>query len=100
MTLLDELKIRNQILDDEIWISLRDIANHVLDAVGEFIHESSALSLVHPVSPAEAAYINGLAQGMTSIAALLAQGGVEAEFHEKVNTVEDLLKSLEKKNGA
>jgi hypothetical protein len=98
MTLLDELKIRNQIIDGEIWISLGDISSHVLESVNQFIHESTALSIVHPVTPSEAAYISGLASGMSSIAALLAQGGVEAEFHEKVNTVEDLLKSLEKKN--
>ena len=96
MTLLDEIKVRNQIIDDEIWISLRDIAEHVLNAVADFVHEASALSLVHPVTQIEAAYVNGLAQGMSGIAALLAQGGVEAEFHEKINTVEDLLKGLEK----
>jgi hypothetical protein len=96
MTLLDEIKVRNQIIDDEIWISLRDIAEHVLNAVTDFVHEASALSLVHPVTHIEAAYVNGLAQGMSGIAALLAQGGVEAEFHEKVNTVQDLLKALEK----
>jgi hypothetical protein len=101
MTLLDELKIRNMVIDEEIWISLRDIAHHVLDAVQEFIHESSSLSIVHPVSVAEAAYIHGLAQGMTSVAALLAQAGIEAEFHEKINTVEDLINTFkEKPNGA
>jgi hypothetical protein len=96
VALLDELKIRNQVIDEEVWISLKDIATHVINAVTEFIHESTAMSLVHPVSHAEAAYIHGLAQGMSSIATLLAQGGVEAEFHDKINTVEDLLNSLNK----
>ena len=99
MSLLDELKIRNQVIDDEVWISLQDISNHTLNATLDFINESSAMSMVHPVTPVEAMYVRGLAQGMLSIATLLAQGGVEAEFHEKVNTVEDLLKVLDRKDG-
>jgi len=100
MSLLDELKIRNQVIDDEIWISLKDVSSHTLNAVMEFVNESSAMSLVHPVTPVEAMYIRGLAEGMLSIATFLSQGGVEAEFHEKVNTVEDLLKVMDKNNGA
>jgi hypothetical protein len=96
MTLLDELKIRNQIINGEIWISLHDISAHTLNAVISFLNESSALSMIRPVTPMEAAYTKGLAEGMLSIATLLAQGGVEAEFHENINTVEDLLNSLNK----
>jgi hypothetical protein len=96
MSLLDELKIRNQVIDGEIWISLRDISTHTLNAVISFLNESSALSMIRPVTPIEAAYTKGLAEGMMSVATLLAQGGVEAEFHENINTVEDLLNSLNK----
>jgi hypothetical protein len=97
MSLFDELKIRNQVIDGEIWISLRDITTHTLNSVKDFIEESSIASMIHPVTPFEAMYIRGLAEGMLSIATLLAQGGVEAEFHENINTVEDLLNSLKEK---
>jgi predicted anti-sigma-YlaC factor YlaD len=96
MSLLDELKIRNQVIDGEVWISLRDISTHTLNAVISFLNESTAFSMAHPVTPMEAVYTKGLAEGMMSIATLLAQGGVEAEFHENINTVEDLLNSLNK----
>lgn len=95
MTLLDEIKVRNQIIEGEIWISLKDIAEHVLGSAKDFIKESSQISIVYPVTPIEAAYIEGVAQGMSTVAALLAQGGMEAQFHEKVNTVEDLLNAME-----
>ena len=100
MSLLNELKIRNQVIDDEVWVSLKDVSNHTLNAVMDFVNESSAMSLIHPVTPVEAMYVRGLAEGMLSIATFLSQGGVEAEFHEKVNTVEDLLKVMDKNNGA
>jgi hypothetical protein len=96
MSLLDELKIRNKVVDGEIWISLRDISAHTLNAVTAFLNESSAMSMIQPVTPMEAAYTKGIAEGMLSVATLLAQGGVEAEFHENINTVEDLLKTLDK----
>jgi hypothetical protein len=97
MSLLDELKIRNQVIDGEIWISLLDAASHVLNAIEEFASESSELSIKNPVSIQEAAYIQGMVAGMASVATLLSQGGIEAEFHEKINTVDDLLKTIEKK---
>jgi hypothetical protein len=96
MTILDELKIRNQIIDGEIWISLHDISTHTLSAVISFLNESSIFAMAHPITPMEAAYTKGIAEGMLSIATLLSQGGVEAEFHENINTVEDLLNSLNK----
>lgn len=98
MSLLDELKIRNQVIDDEIWISLKDISMHTLNSVVEFLNEATAMSMANPVTPMESAFIRGLAEGMLSIATLLAQGGVEAELDKKVHTVEDLIKQLDKKN--
>jgi hypothetical protein len=100
MSLFDELKIRNMVIDGEAWVSLKDMSFHTLDSVRSFISESVRISLIHPVSPIEEAYIRGIAEGMISVATMLAQGGVEAEFDKNVNTVEDLLKTLDKKNGA
>lgn len=101
MSLLDELRIRNNVVDDEIWVSLVDVASHVLGAITEFANESSAFSAINPITTQEAAYIQGMIAGMASVAALLSQGGVEAEFHEKINTVDDLLNTIkEKKDGS
>jgi hypothetical protein len=97
MSLFDELKIRNRVIDGEAWVSLKDISSHTLDSVRGFIAESVRISLIRPASLVEEAYIRGIAEGMISVANLLSQGGVEAEFDKNVNTVEDLLKTLEKK---
>jgi len=98
MSLFDELKIRNRVIDGEAWVSLKDVSSHTLDSVMGFIAESVKISLMRTVSPVEEAYIRGIAEGMISVATMLAQGGVEAEFDKNVNTVEDLLKILDKKN--
>jgi hypothetical protein len=99
MSLFDELKIRYQTIDDDVWVNLSDLSNHLLRATKEFAEESVVSSWDKPVQLSEAIFFRGLAEGMMSIVALLAQGGVEAEFHEKVHTVEDLLKKLGEKNG-
>jgi hypothetical protein len=95
MSLLDELKIRYQTSDDGVWINLPDLSNHLLYSVQSFVngvvHESSTRS----VSPPEQFFMRGIAEGMMSVVTLLAQSGVEIEFHEKINTVEDLIKTLD-----
>ena len=98
MTLLDELSIRNQEIDGEVWVSLKDVATHFVNSLDKFSHESSAVAVVHPFTKIQAAYINGIYEGMSGIISLLAQGGAEAEFHNNVHTVDDLLKRLEQDN--
>jgi hypothetical protein len=99
MSLFDELKIRYQTIDDDVWVSLSDLSNHLLRATREFAEESVVSSWDKPVQLSEAIFFRGLAEGMMSIVALLAQGGVEAEFHEKIHTVEDLLNQIGGKDG-
>jgi hypothetical protein len=98
MSLFDELKIRYQTIDDDIWVNLSDLSNHLLRATREFAEESVVSSWDKPVQLSEAIFFRGLAEGMMSIVALLAQGGVEAEFHERVHTVGDFLNRMDEKN--
>ena len=99
MGLLDELKIRNKSLDNEIWVNLGDLSNHLLNFTRQFVQENVSDTSKHPSHISEVIFFRGVTEGMMSVVALLAQGGVEAEFHEKIHTVEDLLKSLDKNEG-
>jgi hypothetical protein len=96
MSLLDDLNIKYQTVDDDIWVNLPDLSDHLLNAVKKFVHGSFKESTVGPVGIIEQAFLRGIAEGMMSVVTLLAQSGVEIEFSEKINTVEDLLKTLDK----
>jgi hypothetical protein len=97
MTLLDDLKIRYKTVDDEIWVNLSDLSTHFLKTTHEFAQETVAVSWINPMRIDEAMFVRGMTEGMISIVTLLAQAGIEAEFHEKINTVEDLINTLKEK---
>jgi hypothetical protein len=100
MSLLDDLSIRYKTIDDEIWVNLKDLANHLLDSAHSFAREVSQESMIRPIPIPEAMLLRGLAEGMMGVVTLLAQSGVEIEFNEKINTVEDLLRVLDNKDGS
>jgi hypothetical protein len=95
MALLDEISVRNTLIDDEIWVNLTDLSNFLMDSVKEFADNIFAQSLVHPLSPVEAMMFKGVAEGMVNVVALLSQGGMEAEINKKINTVQDLIDTLD-----
>jgi aspartate/glutamate racemase len=99
MSLLDDLDIRYKSLDDDLWINLSDLTNHLLESAHRLANDVAHESRIRPLQIPEAMLLRGLAEGMMSVVTLLTQGSLEAEFHEKINTVEDLLKVLDQKNG-
>jgi hypothetical protein len=96
MSLLDELNIRYTTINDDVWVNIGDLSGHLLKTVNDFAKDSVAYSWNNPLKPTDAMFLRGITEGMLSVIALLAQGGVEAEFHEKVNTVEDLINIMKK----
>ncbi len=95
MALLDEISVRNTLIDDEIWVNLTDLANFLMNSVKEFADSVFAESMIRPLSPPEAMMFKGVAEGMVNVVALLSQGGIEAEINKKINTVQDLINTLE-----
>jgi hypothetical protein len=96
MSLFDELQIRYQTIDDYVWVNLSDLSNHLLNATKNFVTSSFQESIARPMGMSEQVFMRGIAEGMMSVVTLLAQSGVEIEFSEKINTVEDLIKTLDK----
>jgi hypothetical protein len=96
MSLFDELNIKHKMIDDDVWVNLPDLSDHLLSAVKKFVHGSFEESTVRPIGMIEQAFLRGIAEGMMSVISLLAQSGIEIEFSEKINTVEDLIKTLNK----
>jgi hypothetical protein len=94
MSLFEEIGVRTIIQDDEIWINLKDISNHLLNAAMSLADEVRYEIQVFGASKQEIILLSGLTEGMLSAATLLAQGGVEEEINKKINTVEDLIKTL------
>jgi hypothetical protein len=95
MSLLDELKIRYNTSDDGVWVNLSDLSNHLLHSVKSFVDSVVLESTVRSIELPEKVFMRGIAEGMMSVVTLLAQSGVEIEFNEKINTVEDLVKTLD-----
>lgn len=95
MALLDEISVRNTLINDEIWVNLSDLSNFLMGSVKEFTEDVFKESMIRPLNPPEAMLFKGLAEGMINVVALLSQGGVEAEISKKINTVQDLLDTLE-----
>jgi hypothetical protein len=101
MSLLDELNIRYTTINDDVWVNIGDLSSHLLKTVNDFAEDSVVYSWNNPLKPTDAMFLRGITEGMLGVIALLAQGGIEAEFHEKVNTVEDLIQTLkENQDGA
>jgi hypothetical protein len=96
VALLDEISVRNTLIDDEIWVNLTDLANFLMGSVKEFAEKVFAESVVRPLSPSEAMLFKGVAEGMLNVVTLLSQGGMEAEINKKINTVQDLINTLER----
>jgi hypothetical protein len=94
VALLDEISVRNTLIDDEIWVNLTDLANFLMNSVKEFADSIFAESMIRPLNPSEAMMFKGVAEGMVNVVALLSQGGMEAEINKKINTVQDLINTL------
>ena len=97
--LFDEIKIDTITHDDQLYINVEQLYNHILGSVELFSNETQQLAKILGMPRDEKYFVMGLVEGMWSIALMLGYGNKQFQF-DSVNTVEDLIKRFwEKENG-
>jgi hypothetical protein len=94
MPLFDEIKLSTVEQDGELYVNARQLAWHLTSAMKEFYDETMLISKTQPLIPSEKYFFNGILEGMNSVVLLLSQGGIEDELDRKIETVEDLFKTI------
>lgn len=94
MPLFEELNLSTVKQDNDIFISARELAWHIVDTMKILSEEAFIDNKRQPFNSEEIHYFSGVMQGMNSVVLLLSQGGVEEELHENINSVEDLLRYM------
>ena len=91
--LFDEIKIDTITHDDELYINVEQLCNHILGSVEVFSNETAHLAKMFGMPRDEKYFAMGLVEGMWSIALMLGYGNKQFEF-DSVKTVEDLIKKF------
>lgn len=97
MTMFNDINIDSKIIDDKIYISVQDLANHLYFSAMKFHEECNELKLLGKMDGFQALYDHGVATGMLTVVRFLAQGGVEFQIESQIHTVDDLLSIIDKK---
>lgn len=96
--LFDEIKIDTITHDDQLYINVEQLYNHILGSVEIFSSETAQLAKILGMPRDEKYFVMGLVEGMWSIALMLGYGNKQYQF-DSANTVEDLIKRFwEKEN--
>lgn len=98
MPLFDDINLSTIKTDNDIYISSKELAWHIVDSMQLLHQEALDDARAKPFSSEEYYYFTGVMQGMNSIVMLLSQGGMEEEIHSNINNVEDLLKYMKDDN--
>lgn len=91
--LFDDLKIKNFVHENELYVSVPDLSSHLLKAIDEFYNETKELSHIVGLSIEERVFITGLINGMSNIVTLLTQSYEENEISQ-ISTVDELLEKF------
>ena len=92
MSILDELKIKHIILDDDTYISMKDLCNHFITMLHQAIeHESHHMN---DRSLKERIFFAGVVEGTAIVTNTLAEISEIQYLHTSVKTVEDFLKKI------
>lgn len=95
--LFDDLKIGHLVHDDQLYVCVQDLVQHLTRSIQEFADESDALSHVVKLTEKEKTFIMGLVNGMYNIVIMLAQSQDEHEL-KQINTVDELLEKFNESN--
>lgn len=95
--LFDEIKIDTITHNDELYINVEQLYNHILGSTEIFSNETARLANLVGISRDEKYFTMGLIEGMWSVALMLGYGNKQYQF-DSVNTVEDLLKRFWNEN--
>ena len=96
--IFDELKIKT-IIDDqeELYVSVSDLSNHLAKAAQEFVDETKAISKIVKLTGQEKTFTLGLVNGMYNVIIMLGQSYDEHELN-KINTIDELLEKFDNQN--
>lgn len=97
MTMFHDINIDSKIIDDKIYVSVQDLANHLYFSALKFHEECNELKLLGKMDGYQALHDYGVATGMLTIVRFLAQGGVEFQIENQIHNVNDLLSMIDKK---
>lgn len=92
--LFDDLEIETLVKDDELYVRVSALAQHLSKAVHEFANESQALSHIVGLTEKEKAFIMGVVEGMYNVVVMLIQSYDEHEL-KQINTIEELLEKFD-----
>jgi hypothetical protein len=95
--LFDEIKIDTITYNDQLYINVEQLHNHILGSAEIFSNETAELAKSFGISRDEKYFTLGLIEGMWSVALMLGYGNRQYELNS-VNTVEDLLKRFWNEN--
>lgn len=95
--IFDDLKIGNIVKDDELYVCVSDLSQHLLKAVKEFSDESEQLSHFVKLTDHEKAFITGLVNGMYNVVLMLAQSEDEYKL-KQIDTIDELLEKFNELN--
>lgn len=95
--LFDDLKVSTVIHNDELYVNVEQLYQHLAGSTHEFSREAYEMAQRIGITDEEKILIQGLIQGMWSVVMMLRFGNQEFEF-ESVQTVDDLLEKFWKEN--
>lgn len=97
--LFDDINIDTITHNDELYINVEQLYNHILGSAETFGREAAILAKSFGMPRDEKYFTMGLIEGMWSVAAVLSYGSKQFEF-DSVKTVEDLMDRFWNENRA
>lgn len=95
--IFDELKINTIVHENELYVRVSDLTQHLSNAVNEFADETDALSKIIKLTELERTFIIGLVNGMYNVVLMLTQSHDEHEL-KQINTIDELLEKFNEHN--
>lgn len=91
--LFDELKVDTITHDDDLYINVLQLAEHLEKSISSFIFKSKQFNEIIPMTVPEHAFIMGVIEGMSTVSVLLEQGNNEYKIGS-LDTIDDLLEKF------
>lgn len=91
--LFDEIKINTQTFDNELYVNVKQLLDHLVGSAQEFSEETRLVAEEFGITREEFYFTKGMVQGMLTVATVLKQGDTEHSFN-KVSTVEDMFEEF------
>lgn len=87
--LFDEIKIDTHTVDNDLYVNVEQLLDHLLGCSEKFAEETQLLAKEFGITLEETFFTKGMIQGMLTVALMLKQANTEYSF-EGVETVEDM----------